>query len=59
MFMIPLVLLTFVLGGMLQELNLNPVFNVILSTLIAFLTLFVDVVVFRVYMSAMQEAPSP
>jgi len=58
MFMIPLVLLTFVLGGVLQELNLSPVFNVVLSTLIAYLTLFVDVVMFRVYMSAMQEAPT-
>ncbi len=57
MFMTPLVLLTFMLGGVLQKFNLGPVFNVLLSTLIAFLTLFVDVVMFRVYMSARQENP--
>lgn len=55
MFVIPLVMLTFALGGMLQAFSLGPVYNVLLSTLIAFLTLFVDVVMFRVYMSARQE----
>jgi hypothetical protein len=55
MFMIPLLLLTFMLGGVLQELNLSPILNVTLSILISFLTLFVEVVKFRVYMSAMQD----
>ena len=56
-FMTPLVLLTFVLSIVLQQYSLGPIFNVFISTLIAFLTLFVDVVMFRVYMSARQENP--
>jgi hypothetical protein len=55
MFMIPLMVLTFALGGVLENLNLGPILNVTLSILISFLTLFVDVVKFRVYMSARQD----
>ena len=55
MFMAPLVLLTFSLGSWLNDLNVSPVLNIFLSTLIAYLTLFVDVVIFRVYMSSRQE----
>jgi hypothetical protein len=55
MFMIPLIALTFLLGGLMQRLNSGPVLNIVLSTLIAFLGLFVDVVKFRVYMSASQQ----
>lgn len=58
LFMIPLVLLTFVLGEVTRQLNAGPFLNIILSTLIAFLGLFVDVVKFRVYMSARQEDPA-
>jgi hypothetical protein len=57
LFMIPLVLLTFTLSGVMQKIDAGPVFNVLLSTLIAFLGLFVDVVKFRVFMSARQENP--
>ncbi len=54
-FMGPLMLVTFVLVSMLQELNIGPVMNVTLSVLISFLLLFVDVIKFRVYMSARQD----
>jgi hypothetical protein len=42
---------------MLEALKLDLLFNVILGALISFLTLIVDVVIFRVYMSARQETP--
>jgi hypothetical protein len=38
-------------------LKLDLVFNVMVGVLISFLTLIVDVVTFRVYMSAKQEHP--
>ena len=56
--MIPLVLLTLVLDQILQQLNTGPILNILLSTLLAFLGLFVDVVKFRVFMSARQENPT-
>jgi hypothetical protein len=56
-FLIPIALLAFSLVSTLEALELNLVFNVILGILISFLTLIVDVVLFRVYMSARQEKP--
>ena len=58
LFMTPLVLLTLVLDQILQQLNTGPILNILLSTLLAFLGLFVDVVKFRVFMSARQENPT-
>lgn len=57
MFMIPIALLTISLVGMLEAFKLDLVFNVMMGALISFLTLIVDVVIFRVYMSARQEDP--
>lgn len=56
MFLIPLMLMTFALIGILQEMSIGPVANVTFSVLISFLALFVDVIKFRVYMSARQDA---
>jgi hypothetical protein len=58
LFMTPLVLLTLILDQVLQMLNTGPILNILLSTLLAFLGLFVDVLKFRVYMSARQEYPN-
>lgn len=55
MFMIPLMLLTFLMVSMLQQVNIGPVMNITLSVLISFLALFVDIIKFRVYMSARQD----
>jgi hypothetical protein len=56
-FMIPLALVAFVMVSALEALKLNLIFNVLLGILLSFLTLIVDVVIFRVYMSAKQENP--
>jgi hypothetical protein len=56
-FMIPLALMAFVMVSALEALKLNLIFNVLLGILLSFLTLIVDVVIFRVYMSARQENP--
>lgn len=57
MFMIPIALLTAVLVSMLVEYKLDQSFNAILGVVISFLSLIVDVVVFRVYMSARRDHP--
>jgi Uncharacterised protein family (UPF0259) len=57
MFMIPLAFLAFAMVSTLDALKLDLIFNVLLGILLSFLTLIVDVVVFRVYMSAKQETP--
>lgn len=57
MFMIPILLLAFFLVNTLGALKLDLVYNVMVGVLISFLTLIVDVVTFRVYMSAKQENP--
>ena len=57
MFMIPIALLAVFLVSMLDALKVDLIFNVLLGAAISFLTLIVDVVIFRVYMSARQEAP--
>jgi hypothetical protein len=56
-FMVPIALLAFSLVTTLEAYKLNLVFNVILGILVSFLTLIVDVVIFRVYMSARHDNP--
>ena len=56
MFMIPIALMAVSLVAMLNALKLNLLFNVMIGVLISFLTLILDVVIFRVYMSARQES---
>jgi len=55
LFVTPLWMLNFFLGSLLSDMQAGIVINVLLATLSAFLMLFVDVVLFRVYMSATQE----
>jgi hypothetical protein len=55
LFWVPIALSAVSLVSMLEVLKLDTAFNVILGTLVAFLTLIVDVVVFRVYMSARHD----
>jgi hypothetical protein len=55
MFMIPIALLAIFLVSMLDALKMDLIFNVLIGVVVSFLTLVVDVVIFRVYMSARQE----
>jgi hypothetical protein len=55
MFMIPIALMAISLVAMLNAFKLNLLFNVMLGVLVSFLALILDVVLFRVYMSARQE----
>jgi hypothetical protein len=55
MFMIPIALLAISLVQVLAAVQPDLIFNVLLGVGVSFLTLVVDVVIFRAYMSARQE----
>jgi hypothetical protein len=58
MFMIPIAVLAITIVQMLAAIKPDLFFNVLLGAGVSFLTLIVDVVVFRVYMSARQQDPN-
>ncbi len=53
----PLLLLSFILSDMISNLAAAPLLNIAGATIIGFLMLFLDVVVFRFYMAVTQEHP--
>ncbi len=54
MFITPLLFLSIFLNNLLYSHGVGPLVNILVATVTAFLMLFVDVVLFRVYMSATQ-----
>jgi hypothetical protein len=58
MFVTPLLLISILLSNLLYSQGAGPLINVVVATVTAFLMLFVDVVLFRVYMSTTRETPA-
>jgi hypothetical protein len=50
-------MINFYIANLLDAQEVGPLINIIVATATAFLMLFVDVVLFRIYMSAKNEAP--
>jgi hypothetical protein len=57
LFLTPLWMINFYIANLLDAQEVGPLINIIVATATAFLMLFVDVVLFRIYMSAKNEAP--
>lgn len=57
LFLTPLWMLNFFVANLLDAQEVGPLINIIVATITAFLMLFVDVVLFRIYMSAKQDSP--
>jgi hypothetical protein len=57
-FITPLLLISIFLSNLLHDQGAGPLVNILVATVTAFLMLFVDVVLFRVYMSATRENPA-
>lgn len=58
LFLTPLWMLNFFIANLLSSHEVGPFVNILVATITAFLMLFVDVVLFRVYMSVRQEKPN-
>ena len=56
-FLTPLWLLNFFLANLLDTQQVGPLINIVVATISAFFMLFVDVLLFRIYMSAKQDTP--
>jgi hypothetical protein len=57
LFIIPLWILNLLLANLLSGQEIIPVFNILAATTTTFLMLFLEVIMFRVYMSAIRENP--
>jgi hypothetical protein len=57
-FLTPLWLLNFIVANFLAVQEVGSLTNIVITTISAFLMLFVDVVRFRIYMAAKQENPA-
>lgn len=58
LFLTPLWMLNFFIADLLSNHEAGPFVNILVATITAFLMLFVDVVLFRIYMSVKQESPT-
>lgn len=56
-FAVPLILLRLILGTVIGAPEAAPVLNITVATLMAFVMLFLDVLMFRAYMAVTQEKP--
>ena len=58
LFLTPLWMLNFFIANILSNQEVGPLVNILVATITAFLMLFVDVVLFRVYMSVKHDSPT-
>lgn len=58
LFLTPLWMINFFIADLLSNQEVGPFVNILVATITAFLMLFIDVVLFRVYMSVRQKRPA-